>query len=59
MSRKAVEVTEPEVIDIPLIEECIVVTGGEEMQKESRNLRFEEVERLKLSFKSDLHQATA
>lgn len=52
MSRKAVEVTEPEVIDIPLIEECIVVTGGEEMQKESRNLRFEEVERLKLSFKN-------
>lgn len=51
-SRKAVEVTEPEVIDIPLIEDCIVVTGGEEMQKERKNLRFEEVEWLKLSFRN-------
>merc|ERR1711907_643893 len=51
-TRKAVEVTEPEAIDIPLIENCIVVTGGEEMQKQSKQLRFEEVEWLKLSFRN-------
>lgn len=51
-TRKAVEVTEPEVIDIPLIEDCIVVVGGEEMQKEKKMLRFEEVQWLQLSFKN-------
>lgn len=51
-SRKAVEVTEPEVIDIPLIEDCIVVTGGEQMQLEKKGLRFEEVQWLKLSFRN-------
>jgi len=40
------------VIDIPLIENCIVVTGGEEMQKQSKQLRFEEVQWLKLSFRN-------
>merc|ERR1711988_138160 len=51
-TRQAVEVTEPEVIDIPLIENAIVVTGGEEMQKEKKSLRFEEVEWIQLSFKN-------
>jgi len=51
-TRKAVEVTEPEVIDIPLIEDCIVVTSGEEMAKISKTIPFDEVEWLKLSFKN-------
>jgi len=51
-TRKSVEVTEPEVIDIPLIEDSIVVVGGEEMANESKTLRFEEVMWLKLSFKN-------
>ena len=51
-NRKAVEVTEPEVIDIPLLEDCIIVTGGEEMAAQSKSLPFKEVDWLKLSFKS-------
>lgn len=51
-NRKAVEVTEPEVIDIPLLEECIIVTGGEEMARESKSLPFKQVDWLKLSFKN-------
>jgi len=51
-NRKAVEVTEPEVIDIPLLEECIIVTGGEEMSLQSKSLPFKEVNWLKLSFKN-------
>jgi len=51
-TRKSVEVTEPEVIDIPLIEECIIVVGGEKMRQESKELRFEDVLWLKLSFKN-------
>merc|ERR1711934_408060 len=51
-NRKAVEVTEPEVIDIPLLEECIIVTGGEEMARESKSLPFKEVNWIKLSFKN-------
>ena len=41
------------VIDISLIEDCIVVTGGETLQAERKSLRFEEVEWLKLSFRSE------
>lgn len=51
-NRKAVEVTEPEVIDIPLLEDCIIVTGGEEMAAQSKSLPFKEVDWLKLSFKN-------
>ena len=40
-------------IDISLIEDCIVVTGGETLQAERKSLRFEEVEWLKLSFRSE------
>lgn len=53
MSRRRVSCSVPwQVIDIPLIEDCIVVTGGEEMQKERTRLPFEEVLCLKLSFRS-------